>query len=638
MREFRTTLGGRPVTIVAPRRGTLDADRFRATFAGPALFGLDVESTYLVGAGHWNPAWRLRLVQVATETEAWVLRPDDPAQADALVALLGDPMAEFCSHTQMDTVAVLRGLGADIVDRNLDTHVLAVMSSPDDTPGASDLKTVTTRYGMPELARADAALGRRFDQLYRLAHPEVGRRQVAKATLEAWGFDNIDLDDPVFLGYAGLDAIAVRRVVPALVRASQAPAHLLANERWLSRQVTRSRVIGHRVDLDRLDALQASTAAVVGRVVAEMAEATDGLKPTQGKRLIEFFTEHGADWSEHPTTKTGAPSLGDGAAQRLTQPALQPELDDLGRRVAELYTQHAKVLDRLRKTDAIREAVHQDADGLWRIHPTVYSVGTVTGRMSAANPNMQNFSKTDPEMRGLFLPEPGCVLISCDFAQIELRVLAALAREAVMIEVITGNGDLHQLTADLLGITRQEAKTVNFLIVYGGGGAKLAAQLGWTRSESECKDIIRNYWGQYPAISDLREKLQDETDAILLMSGRRVPVGYTKDGDRRYWANLNYAIQGNARELLAGAWRRFAETDGARLDARVWLPIHDELVVHAPEDRAEAAAQAVQQAMTFDFLGVPIVAESDLLLDREGISRWMPGDTARKIRTELEAA
>ncbi len=627
MREYRTSLGGIKVTVVAPRPGTLDVARFRETFTGPALFGLDVESTYLVGAGPWNPDWALRTVQVATETEGWVLRPDDGVQAAELVRLLGDPDAEFCSHTQIDTVAVLRGLGVDIVDRNLDTHVLAVMSSPDDTPGAADLKSVTQREGMPELKRADEALGRRFEELYRNAHPEIGRKAIKKTTLEQWGFDNIDLDDPVFLGYAGLDAIAVRRAAPKLMVRSGAPAALLRNERWLSHQVTRIKIDGFRIDKPAAEALHTETEAVVAKVSTELAEITDGLKPTQGVKLVEFFTQQGADWSNHPTTKTGAPSLGDGAVARLESSALHPGLTAKARRAAALYGQHAAVLDRLRKTEAILGGL----DANWRIHPTIYSVGTVTGRMSGAGPNMQNFAKVDRAMRGLVLPDTDDdVFISTDFSQIELRVLAALAREAVMIEVITGNGDLHQLTADLLGITRQEAKTVNFLIVYGGGGAKLAAQLGWTRSEAECKGIISDYWGKYPAISKLKEELSGIQDEVVLLSGRRVPVGRTKEGDLRYWANLNYAIQGNARELLVGAWRRWAETNRVA-GARVRLPVHDELVTQAPRKHAQRVAEEVQAAMTFDFLGVPIVAESDVLLDEAGVSRWMSGDTARKI-------
>lgn len=632
MRRLTTTLGGTPVTVYAPRPGTLDAALIERLFPERGLYGIDVESTYMDAAGVWSPNYELRTVQLGTKNEAVVFRMDDPAQRVAVWELTHpDGEREFTSHTQIDTVALNAALGVDITNRNLDSHWLSIMSAPDDTKGGADLKTQATEHGMPELKRADQALGRLFDRMYREAHPEVGHRAVKVSTLEAWGFNHVDLDNPVFFGYAGLDAIAVRRLAEKLVAAVRAPLHLLRTERFLSTEATRLKIRGHRVDVDALDALQDATTTEVTEVSGIVLERA-GLKPTQTVKLVEWFGQHGAHWEGHPLTDGGKPSLAKEAGLRL----LSYPLDDDGRAVAEAFIRHAKVLDRSRKTAAIREGMVKDAEGLWRIHPTLLSIGTVTGRMSAAGPNMQNFSKKDPAMRGLFLPEPGCVLLSCDFAQIELRVLAALAGEGSMIGVIMGGGDLHQLTADLLGITRQEAKTVNFLIVYGGGGGKLAAQLKYARSEDECREIIRRYWDQYPAISSLKQSLTALTHEVRLISGRLVPVGHTKDGGSRAYANLNYLIQGSARELLAGAWQMFARR-GPEFARMIWMAIHDELVLNVPEERAEEVSSLIEADMTMEFLGVPVAAEADVLIDRAGISRWMPGDVAREIRLELAA-
>jgi DNA polymerase-1 len=618
--------------VYAPRPGTLDRELLFRLFPEGGLYGLDVESTYMDARGPWSPGYVLRTVQFGTKHEAVVLNMGDADQW-LFAHEMTDPAGgrEFTSHSQIDTVALHTVLGADITERNLDTHWLSIMSAPDDTKGGADLKAQCVTHGMPELLRADKALGRVFDRLYREAHPEVGHRAVKVSTLEGWGFNHVSLDDPVFLGYAGLDAIAVRRLADLLVAAVRAPLHLLRTERFLSTEATRVRLRGHRVDVEALDALQEATQTEVTEVSGIVLERS-GLKPTQNVKLVEWFGEHGAHWEGHPLTDGGKPSLAKEAGIRL----LSYPLDDDGRAVAEAFIRHAKVLDRSRKTAAIREGLVKDADGLWRIHPTLLSIGTVTGRMSAAGPNMQNFSKKDPAMRGLFLPEPGHVLMSCDFAQIELRVLAALAGEGQMIGVILGGGDLHQLTADLLGITRQEAKTVNFLIVYGGGGGKLAAQLKYARSEDECREIIRRYWSQYPAISELKESLTALQHEVRLISGRRVPVGRTKDGGSRAYANLNYLIQGSARELLAGAWQMFARR-GPEFARMIWMAVHDELVLNVPEDRAAEVAGTIESDMTFDFLGVPVAAEADVLLDRAGDSRWMPGDLAREIALELAA-
>jgi DNA polymerase I len=637
VRRFTTKLGGTPVTIYAPRPGTLDRDQLFRDLPEGGLYGLDVESTYMDEAGPWHPDYILRTVQVASEHVAYVLRMDDPDQRAAAVAVLtGD--REFTSHTQIDTVATGVVLGVDTADRNLDTHWLSIMAAPDDTLGGADLKTQATAYGMPELKAADGRLGAVFDDLYRRDHPEVGRRAVKLETRERHGFATVSLDDPVFLGYAGLDAIAVRRLAPKLIEATRAPVHLLRAEKKLSALATRIRLRGHRVDVEMLTKVQDETADEV-RQASEIVLEHAGLKPTQTEKLIKFFGEHGADWTDHPHSDpssrhpNGQPTLAkENALRLLTYP-----LDEAGRAVAEAFVRHAKVLDRLRKTDAIRKGLVTDEDGLTRIHPTLLSIGTVTGRMSASGPNMQNFSKKDPVMRGLFLPEPGCVLLSCDFAQIELRVLAALAGEGSMIDVIMGGGDLHQLTADLLGITRQEAKTVNFLIVYGGGAGKLAAQLKYARTEAECADIIAAYWDKYENISALKQTMSQITEEVRLISGRLVPVGRYPNGRPRSHANLNYLIQGSARELLTASLHRFMAIDPAYA-AMVWMLVHDETILNVPEPMVERVSAHISGAMTFDFLGVPVEAEADQLFDREGVSRWMPGDVARAIREEMGLA
>jgi len=294
--------------------------------------------------------------------------------------------------------------------------------------------------------------------------------------------------------------------------------------------------------------------------------------------------------------------------------------------VAEAYVRFTKVLDRNRRTKELLEVM--DPEGY--VHPNLSTVGTVTSRMACSAPNMQNFSKKDHVMRGLFVPEPGHVLMSCDFAQIELRVVAALAGEQAMIDTILAGGDLHQLTADLLGVTRQEAKTINFLIVYGGGGTVLARQLGYSRTTAECRQIIRDYWAQYPAIAALNQYLTSQS-GVRLISGRYVPAS-----QGRGYALMNYLIQGSSRELLVAAARRFAGGDPLR-ERMFWMFIHDENVLQVPEELALEISAAVSEAMSFDFYGVPVQADADILLDEDGTSRWMSGDRAKEIR-ELVAA
>lgn len=617
------TLGGEPVTIYCPEPGELDP--FDMPQAPTGLYGLDVESTGLEPAGVHHPDWRCRTVQLAEDdTSAVVYRLDDPDQAEVAKETLADERNTFASHMRIDPMAVGIALGVDITARFLDTHVLAVMAAPDAVAGQGSLKPAATRFSMPELEAAEAALTAVFDRMYREAHPEIGKRAIKDKTLKKWGFTHVPIDNPEYLLYAGLDAIAARRLVPLLATASRAPQHVLETERWLTKVSARMVRRGMRVDREALAEVEAS-AGKEAAAATEITMEVCGLKPSQGVKLQAWLGEHGVDWEAWPAearTDTGGPSLAkDNVKLLLAQP-----LDEAGRLVAEAYARHAKVLDRNRRTKELREVM--DPEGY--VHPNLSTVGTVTSRMACSAPNMQNFSKKDHVMRGLFLPEPGHVLMSCDFAQIELRVVAALAGEQAMIDTILAGGDLHQLTADLLGVTRQEAKTINFLIVYGGGGTVLAKNLGYTRTAVECRQIIRDYWAKYPAISALNQYLSPQ-DGVRLISGRWVSASRG-----RGYALMNYLIQGSSRELLVAAARRFASGDPLR-ERMFWMFIHDENVLQVPEEMATEIAAAVSEAMSFDFYGVPVRADADILLDEHGVSRWMSGDRAKEIR-ELVAA
>lgn len=613
------TLGGRPVTIHAPGTGEIDPMDYEPSTAA-ALAGLDVESTGLEPSGVHHPQWRLRTVQIALSDDyATVLRMDDLDQRWIAAQTLSDPNLTFASHTRIDVEAVCVDLSVDISSRCIDTHVLAVMASPDAVAGQGSLKPAAGRFGLPELADAEDALTAECDRLYRIAHPEIGRRAIAEKALKKWGFTHIPVENPAFVLYAGLDALAARRLVPLLAAASRAPAHVLTTERWLSQVATRMVRRGMRVDRDRLAEVIASAGQEAAEAT-EICQSVSGLKPTQGVKLLEWWAGTGVDWDSWPAearTDNGAPSM----AKDNIEILLAMDLTSDARTAADAYARHAKVLDRNRRTAELVKVM--DPQG--RVHPNLSTVGTVTSRMACSAPNMQNFAKTDYVMRGLFVPEDGHVLISSDFSQVELRVVAALSQEQSMIDTILGGGDLHQLTADLLGVSRQEAKTINFLIVYGGGSKPLAEGLKFKRSLAECKQIIRDYWAKYPAISGLNNVLKEQS-GVRLISGRWVP-----GSQGRGYALMNYLIQGSARELLVAAARRFSRGDEFR-ERMFWMFIHDEHVLQVPIEIAEQIRAEISESMSFDFYGVPITAEADILLDEHGQSRWMSGDRAVQIR------
>jgi DNA polymerase-1 len=626
-------LGGEPVTIHTGE----------AVHPPTELLGLDVESTYLTDKGQWDPGFRVRTVQFATKTEAWVFDLTNKAERTMAEACFMDDRVSFCSHTDMDVLAVWAEFGIDISHRNVDTRMLAIQADPDKDDDR-DLKTLATKYGMSELAAADK-------ELYAWMVEEwvaAGNRKNAKRTaIEENGWNALARRPPgdwpeVFTRYAGLDAIACRRLAEILVPQTQAPAKLIEVDQWLHVRATRQRLAGKRIDTEALALLTQEAEVATSVAKGAAMELMDGVNPA-GSNFQPWLAEHGVDWETWPGARTdkGNPSLEKDNVKLL----YDYPLDDTARAVVDQVVEFKKHQDLWNKTRDVNKRLVMHSDGIARIHPLVNPIGaTTTARMSSSGPNVQNFSKKDPRMRGLFLPEPGYTFVSADFAQIELRVVAALAREDKMIDVIKAGGDLHDLTRDLLAergvtISRDVAKMTNFLIVYGGGAKALHDQSGIPMDVA--MEVIRAFREQYTDITRYAQYMGMETDAIRTISGRRLPVTRVKGsgeraGEIRSYANVNYAVQSAAREVLVDAWIRLE--DGHSRPGIVWLPVHDELVLQVPDDEVDAVIADVEESMTMDFQGVPVIADAVVLLDRDGVSRWMPTKVAEEIASEKVAA
>jgi len=636
MQTFTSKLGDGEAVVFAPEKGSFDKDAFNSDFPPGQTYGLDVEST---GLRQFDPDFQLRLVQFATTGYAWVLDMTDPDQRNAATKLLADETVWFCSHTNMDVLSVYTQLGVDITARNWDTHVLATMAAPDDMDGGKDLKTLAEKYGMTELVEAETVMHSKFRSIWNAfsaAEKAAGRKNPAtgkaypvcntgmRGDVATFGFQNIPSDDPDYLLYAGLDAIVARRLLEILIEEGGAPAELLETEQWLAGAANRLQIRGALVDPAVLNELHEEAVAHTEAANDEVNRLC-GLNVTQGVKLREWFGQQGVNWdgwAEHggdvtkpsKTAPKGNPSI----AKKNILVLKTFDLTPVAVQVVDAMIQAQQHADARVKTQGVIDAMCPDG----RIRSKLLTVGTVTGRMSSQGPNMQNFSKKDQRVRGMFVPAPGNVLISCDFAQVELRVAAALAGETSMIEAIKRGDDLHQLTADKLGISRELAKTVNFLILYGGGPKKFAESSGLPYSRGI--EVIESFWEAYPAIAAYNREMMTLKNGVRTISYRFVPVGtytdsYGRVGQKLY-KNLNSQIQSSARDLIVDAWWRLEHEFG--MGDLVWGLIHDEMVIEAPEDRVDEVLEAVQTCMTMTFLGVPIAAEAEVLRDENGVSRW----------------
>ncbi len=302
-------------------------------------------------------------------------------------------------------------------------------------------------------------------------------------------------------------------------------------------------------------------------------------------------------------TKGGQASTSQEALEKLTgkHPIIEAILEF--RKLEKLRSTYLEPLPRL-----------AGAEG--RIHTTFNQSSTATGRLSSSNPNLQNIPVRGPEgrrMRSCFVSGPGNLLVSADYSQVELRVLAHLSQDPTLLDAFARGEDIHSRTAGLLfdapasEVTpdqRRSAKTINFGLVYGMGPQSLAQDL--RISLNEAKAFIARYFERLGKLKIYYESVEasaKEHGFVATMSGRRrlVPEISSANDQLRSQARrqaINTCIQGSAADIIKLAMLAVAGDDRLkRLGARLILQIHDELLLEAPEDNAKEAGALVAELM-----------------------------------------
>lgn len=252
-----------------------------------------------------------------------------------------------------------------------------------------------------------------------------------------------------------------------------------------------------------------------------------------------------------------------------------------------------------------------------RVHTTFKQTMTLTGRLSSAEPNLQNIpvrTEKGRELRKFFLAEEGCVLVDADYSQIELRILAHISGDETLIGAFRSGEDIHTATAaQVFGVSpeqvtpemRKSAKAVNFGILYGIGEYSLSKDLGITVNEA--KTYIRQYFAKYPSIRGFMEGMETfarEHGYVETLYGRRreVPELADKNRVRRAFGERvarNTPIQGTAADLIKVAMIRVSDAlKKAGLRARLILQIHDELIVETPEQEVEQVREILEREMS----------------------------------------
>jgi DNA polymerase-1 len=282
-------------------------------------------------------------------------------------------------------------------------------------------------------------------------------------------------------------------------------------------------------------------------------------------------------------------------------------------------------------TDALEENIDRETG---RVHTSFALAATATGRLSSSEPNIQNIPiRTDEgrKIRRAFVAEPGHLLLSADYSQIELRLAAHVADIPELKRAFREGVDIHALTAsEVFGVpiagmdplTRRRAKAINFGIIYGISAFGLGNQIGVPQHEAA--EYIRAYFDRFPAIRAYMERIKTEARQagyVETIFGRKCFIPGIRDANpaRRAGAErqaINAPLQGSAADIIKRAMGRLPDAlAGAGLKARMILQVHDELLFEAPESEIEETAHLVRRIMEGACaprreLSVPLVVET----------------------------
>lgn len=376
---------------------------------------------------------------------------------------------------------------------------------------------------------------------------------------------------------------------------------------------------GIRIATDQLSALSGRMEGEIGRLTEEIfALAGKPFNLNSPKQLGEILFEDLKLPTQGKTGKTKAYST---AADVLETLALEYPI---AQKILE-YRQLAKLKGTY--VDALPMLL-SPADN--RLHTTFNPAGAATGRLSSSNPNLQNIpvrTELGREIRAAFVPDPGWTLLVADYSQIELRLLAHYSGDKLLVDSFRRNEDVHTRTAsEVFGVPqlmvtpemRRNAKAVNFGIVYGQTAFGLASQLGIARDEAD--RYIRSYFEMYAGVKTWIEATIAEVRQrgyTLTLDGRRRPIPdiAAKNPNARSFAErtaVNTPLQGTAADLIKLAMIRVdAELAKRKLQTRMLLQVHDELVLECPPSELEEATKLVKSTMeSVVKLKVPLLVET----------------------------
>lgn len=370
--------------------------------------------------------------------------------------------------------------------------------------------------------------------------------------------------------------------------------------------LARMELVGVKIDTQKLHHLSQEFSTKIAQLSKEIyALAGQEFNIASPKQLGEILFEKMQLESGKKSKKTGALSTGAGVLEELAEQGFE-----IAQKILD-FRKFSKLKNTY--TDALPKEINPKTG---RVHTHFSSTATITGRLSSSWPNLQNIpikSEEGKKIREAFIAEKNHFLVSADYSQIELRVIAHIAKMESLTQAFKDGKDIHRITAaqvfslkeeDVTDEIRSKAKAINFGIIYGISGFGLARQLGIGRKEAA--EYIKSYLATYPGIESYMKKyieLARTNGYVETLGGRKCFIRGINDKNPILRAEaerlaINAPIQGSAADIVKKAMIRLdKKISDLKLKSKLILQIHDELIIETPENEVEQIATLIKSEM-----------------------------------------
>jgi DNA polymerase-1 len=521
-----------------------------------------------------------RLLQVADAEGGWAI----PAamrhvwQATATAMMRTTVVAHNLGH-DLHVLEQVTGMPVEhLWDRGEDTYVMAHVANPELD---HNLEFTATRY-----------LG-----VDGFAHDRE-RKAAFRSGRHTWATVPLDLD--AYVRYAVTDAVLTAQLYPVLRSLVSEQRAVVLREYAVAKLTWEMERRGLAVDRDYAREFGDELERTQRREAMYFVEC--GVKnPGSTDQMAAYFQAKG--WEPKAFTDGGKPQLDAKVLKGLAFPEVE-----------HLVSYKRAVKWKSAYVDGVLGALSEDG----RCHPSINSLRAKTSRMAVSDPPLQQIPAGNATVRDLFVPDPGYVLASCDYSQMELRVAASLAGDEKMLQAFADDVDFHTWTAaqifrveveEVSEKQRKVGKAIGLGVLYGEGPGKIAESLNMPFREA--KRHVSAFWASYRGLAswDSRNRRNAELGKpTLSMWGRKL-------APHAPYAATNAIVQGSSAEILKDALLELAD---AGLAEYVLLPVHDEFLLQLPEATAEGVLRHIQRLMTRELPGVVLKVDAEVYGERWG--------------------